>query len=74
VNLLEPKGAIAIDINEENIVGLATDGGTLTLDTSEIKRIRSAYFEKRRRIQRKVRGAKAFKRLMEKYGKRGQQN
>ncbi|MEM3750417.1 MAG: hypothetical protein QXO59_06315 [Candidatus Jordarchaeales archaeon] len=38
VNLLEPKGAIALDINEENITALATDGGSSVIDTSEIKR------------------------------------
>ncbi|MEM2168129.1 MAG: transposase [Candidatus Bathyarchaeia archaeon] len=71
VNLLEPKGAIALDINEENITALATDGGSFIINTSEIKRIRSAYFEKRRRIQMKVaKGTKAYKKLMEKYGKR----
>ncbi|MEM2571025.1 MAG: transposase [Thermoproteota archaeon] len=71
VNLLEPKGSIALDINEENITALATDGGSFIVDTSEIKRIRSAYFEKRRRIQSKVaEGTRTYRRLMEKYGRR----
>ena len=71
VNLLEPKGAIALDINEENITALATDGGSFVINTSEIKRIRSAYFEKRRRIQMKTaKGTKTYRKLVEKYGRR----
>ncbi|KPV62973.1 MAG: putative transposase [Candidatus Bathyarchaeota archaeon BA1] len=71
VNLLEPKGAIALDINEENVVGLATNGGSFTVDTKKLKTIRSAYFEKRERIQSKVaKGTKAFQTLMKKYGRR----
>ncbi len=52
VQLIEPKNWLAIDINETNVTGISSDGNWFIIDTSEVKRIRHVYFEKRRKIQR----------------------
>jgi putative transposase len=71
VSLVEPKGLMALDLNETNITGMATDGGTLRVDLSDLKRIREVYTEKRKKIQKSLpKESKLFKRLMAKYGSR----
>ncbi len=70
VDLTNPKDWIAIDINESNITGVSSKGEFFQLDTSEVKRIHDAYFEKRRKVQRKVKGRKTRKKLLAKYGSR----
>ncbi len=57
-------------INESNVTAVSSKGEFFQIDTSEVKRIHDTYFEKRRRIQRKVDRRKTRKRLLSKYGKR----
>ena len=67
----EPRGLLALDLNETNVTGVDTSGGFLRVDLSEIRRIRETYAGKRERIQAKLpRESKSFKRLMAKYGRR----
>jgi len=40
------------------------------IDTSEVRRVHHTYFEKRRKVQKKVDGRKTRKKLLTKYGKR----
>ncbi|MHC1635288.1 MAG: RNA-guided endonuclease InsQ/TnpB family protein [Candidatus Methanospirareceae archaeon] len=70
IDLTEPKGFVAVDVNEDNITYATSDGkaGKIYLG---VKRVKEAYHEKRSRIQEKVRG-KERKELLEKYGKREQ--
>jgi len=70
VDLTNPKDWIAIDINETNVTGVSSKGEFFQVDTSEVKRIHDTYFEKRRKIQRKVNGRKTRKKLLAKYGRR----
>ena len=70
VELIEPKNWMAVDINECNVTGVSSDGRWFIIDTSEVKRIRHVYFEKRRRIQVDIKTGKRRKELLRKYGKR----
>ena len=70
VQLIEPKEWIAVDINETNVTGVSSDGSWFIIDTSEVKRIRHVYFEKRRKIQSGIKCGKRRKELLTKYGKR----
>ena len=73
VDLTNPSDWIALDINETNITGTATDGGTFRIDLSEVKRIHHAYFEIRRRIQAKFHDKpRLMRKLLAKYSKREQ--
>ncbi|WP_456327858.1 hypothetical protein [Archaeoglobus sp.] len=47
VKLIQPKQWLAIDVNETNVTGVSSDSGWFIIDTSEIKRIRHVYFEKK---------------------------
>jgi len=68
---VEPRGLMALDLNETNITGVATDGKSVRIDLSKTKVIRETYAEKRKRIQEKLpKESKTFKRLMAKYGER----
>lgn len=70
VDLSDPDDWIAIDINEGNITAVSSNPHILRFET-DIREIRSAYFEKRRRIQRlSKRKPVTSKRLMSKYSKR----
>ncbi len=70
VDLSDPDDWIAIDINEGNITAVSSNPHILRLKT-DIREIRSVYFEKRRRIQRlSKRKPVTSKRLMSKYSKR----
>ena len=71
ISLLEPKGKIALDLNESNITGVSADGEIAKADLSEIKRVHECYAEKRNRIQEKLpKESKSFKQLIKKYGGR----
>lgn len=70
VQLIEPKQWLAIDINETNVTGVSSDGNFFVIDTSEVKRVRHVYFEKRRRIQSGIKCGKRRRELLAKYGRR----
>ena len=70
VDLSDPDDWIAIDINEGNITAMSSNPHIFRFET-DIREIRSAYFEKRRRIQRLSKHKPiTSKRLMSKYSKR----
>ena len=70
VDLSDPDDWIAIDINEGNITAVSSNPHVLRFET-DIREIRSAYFEKRRRIQRLSKHKPVTSRkLMSKYSKR----
>ncbi|MGQ9469631.1 MAG: hypothetical protein ACUVTD_07420 [Nitrososphaerales archaeon] len=48
IDLLEPDKAIALDVNEQSVVAVDSEGKTYVFDLSEAKRLHHAYFEKRR--------------------------
>ncbi len=67
---VEPRGWIAVDVNETNVTAVSTDSHVLRFETN-LREIRSAYFEKRRRIQElSKRKPKTSERLMAKYSER----
>jgi len=70
VEIKQPKQWLAIDINEANVTGVCTNGDWFIINTSEIKRIRHVYYEKRRRIQSGIKTGKRRKELLQKYGRR----
>ena len=70
VELIQPKQWLAIDINECNVTGVSSNGHWFIIDTSEVKRIRHVYFEKRRKIQSGIKTGKRRKELLAKYGRR----
>ena len=70
VDLTNPKGWIAIDVNESNVTCVSTNPHIIRFE-HDLREIRSSYFEKRRKIQKlsKLKPT-ASKRLMKKYSKR----
>ncbi len=51
VDLTNPDDWIAIDVNESNVTAVSTNPHIIRLDNN-LREIRSAYFEKRRRIRK----------------------
>jgi len=71
VDLENPQDWVALDINESNVSATATDGGQFVIDLSEVRRVHHAYFEIRRKIQRKFHDKPKLRRkLLEKYSRR----
>ena len=68
VDLSEPKGFVAVDVNEDNITYATSDGKAAKIYLG-IKRIRETYHEKRKKIQKEVKGKKRDE-LLRKYGER----
>jgi len=68
VDLSDPRGFVAVDVNEDNITYVASDGKAAKIYLG-IKRIRETYHEKRRKIQREVGGKKRGE-LLRKYAER----
>jgi len=68
VDLSEPKGFVAVDVNEDNITYVTSDGKAAKIYLG-IKRIRKTYHEKRKKIQKEVKGKKRDE-LLRKYAKR----
>ena len=68
--MIEPKNRIALEINECNVTGVRSSGDFFIIDTSEVKRIRHIYFEKRRKIQSGIKCGKRRKELLQEYGRR----
>ncbi|AIU69085.1 transposase [Thermococcus eurythermalis] len=69
VEVKEPKAFVGMDLNENNITLSLPNGEFLQIITHE-REIRTGYFVKRRKIQRKIRSGKRRKKLLEKYGER----
>ncbi|MEM2661507.1 MAG: transposase [Nitrososphaeria archaeon] len=70
VDLSNPSDWIAIDVNESNVTAVSTNPHAIQFKTN-LREIRSTYFEKRRRIQRLGKNNPlTSKRLMEKYSRR----
>ena len=68
VDLSEPRGFVAVDVNEDNITYVTSDGKAAKIYLS-IKRLREIYHQKRTKIQKEVRGKKRDE-LLRKYGER----
>lgn len=49
----EPKGWIAIDVNEDNVTAVSSDGEIRVFDLSRLKKVGYGYFERRRRLQQR---------------------
>ena len=54
----EPRGLLALDLNETNVTGVDTSGGSLRVDLSEIRRIRETYAGKGSASKRNCRGSR----------------
>ena len=67
VEIREPKSFIGVDLNENNVTLSLPNGEFLQIITHE-REIRTGYFVKRRKVQRKMRAGKKRKELLEKYG------
>jgi putative transposase len=69
VEVREPKAFVGVDLNENNVTLSLPDGEFIQIITHE-REIRTGYFLKRRRIQKKLKTGKKRKELLEKYGER----
>ncbi|ACS91088.1 MAG TPA: IS200/IS605 family element transposase accessory protein TnpB [Thermococcaceae archaeon] len=69
VEVKEPEDFVGVDLNENNITLSLSDGEFVQIITHE-REIRTGYFVKRRKIQKKVKVGKKRQRLLEKYGER----
>ena len=52
VEVEEPRGWIAVDVNEDNVTAVSSDGEVRVFDLSKLKKAGYGYFERRRRLQR----------------------
>jgi len=69
VEVKEPEDFVGVDLNENNVTLSLPDGEFVQIVTHE-REIRTGYFVKRRKIQKKLRAGKKKKKLLEKYGER----
>ena len=69
VEIREPKAFVGVDLNENNVTLALPDSGFVQIITHE-RKIRTAYYVKRRKIQKKLRAGKRRKKLLKKYGER----
>jgi len=72
VTVRRPRGWIAIDVNEDNVTAVSSDGEGKVFDLSKLKKASYGYFERKRRLQRKYRKdrrvlRKALSKLSENY-------
>jgi len=70
VNLVKPEKFVAIDVNENNITFVSSDGKFGKIETG-IRDIKVGYAEKRRKIQR-IRNKRRREKLLKKYKEREQ--
>jgi len=70
VELIEPRGVVALDLNEDCVVAVDERGGVVNLDLRPARTIHTEYFKKRRRIQQKVKSEAVKATLLAKYGQR----
>jgi len=73
VEVKEPIGYVAIDVNEDNITAVSSDGEVRIYDLSKLKRANQGYFERRRALQRRYHKdrrilRKALSKLSRNYG------
>ncbi|MBP1912839.1 RNA-guided endonuclease InsQ/TnpB family protein [Thermococcus stetteri] len=69
VEVREPKTFVGVDLNENNVTLSLPNGGFVQIITQE-REIRTCYYVKRWRIQKKLRAGRKRKALLEKYGER----
>ncbi|ALM74379.1 RNA-guided endonuclease InsQ/TnpB family protein [Thermococcus barophilus] len=69
VEVKEPKTFVGVDLNENNVTLSLPNGEFVQIITHE-REIRTGYFVKRRKIQKKLRAGKRGRELLEKYGER----
>jgi len=69
VEVREPEAFVGIDLNENNVTLSLPYGEFVQIITHE-REIRTSYFVKRRKIQKKLKTGKRRKELLEKYGER----
>jgi putative transposase len=69
IDLAKPNKTVAIDINENNITAVDSNGNCFRVDTSQITAIHEIYSRKLRKIQQ-IGNSKVKKRLLQKYSKR----
>ncbi len=67
VEVQEPKSFVGVDLNENNVTLSLPDGEFVQIITHE-REVRTGYYVKRRRIQRKLKAGKRREKLLEKYG------
>ncbi|NJE05734.1 transposase [Thermococcus sp. M36] len=65
----EPKAFVGVDLNENNVTLSLPNGEFVQIITHE-REVRTGYYVKRRKIQKKLRAGKKRKELLEKYGQR----
>jgi transposase len=65
VNLIKPENFVAIDVNENNIAFVSSDGKFGKIETG-IRELKVSYAEKRNKIQR-IRNKRRKERLLKKY-------
>jgi len=53
VEVKEPKGWIAIDVNEDNVTAVSSDGEVKIFDLSKLKKTGYGHFERKRGLQRR---------------------
>ena len=70
VEIKKPKRIVAIDLNEENITCVSSDGLVKVYDLKKVKTLRYTYYLKRKSIQKKVKNRKLRKELLAKYSGR----
>jgi len=68
VNLIKPEKFVAIDVNENNIAFVSSDGNFGKIETG-IRELKVGYAEKRRKIQ-KIRNKRRKEKLLKKYKER----
>jgi len=67
VKIKKPKRIVAIDLNEENITCVSSDGLVKVYDLKKAKTFRYTYYLKRKSIQRKIKPRRLRKKLLAKY-------
>jgi len=70
VEIKKPKRIVAIDLNEENITCVSSDGLVKVYDLKKVKTLRYTYYLKRKSIQKKVKNRNLRKELLAKYSGR----
>ena len=69
VEVKEPETFVGVDLNENNVT-LSLPGGEFVQIITHEREIRTGYFVKRRKIQKKLRAGRKRRELLEKYGRR----
>ena len=69
VEVKEPKTFVGVDLNENNVTLSLPHGEFIQIITHE-REIRTGYYVKRKKIQKKLRSEKRRKELLEKYGQK----